>query len=349
MTKYKLKYLASYSQNKINTNLLDKYNYISTDNMLSNFGGIVQATSIPKNCKVCKFEIGNILLSNIRPYFKKIYYSKINGGCSNDVLCFQVNNTNIIHPKYLFYVMTSNQFINYVVSTSKGTKMPRGDKKAILDYNINVPSLEYQHYIVDIIGSIDDKIENNQKLINKLDKILLLKFKKIYLKASKSNLTINLNSIVTLKTGKKDANASIENGKYPFFTCSEKESSINVYSFDQEAILIAGNGNMSVKYYNGKFDAYQRTYVISSDKYFYYLYLYYKSFINDISIGAKGSVIKFLTKSLLLDINLPILNDNLMNEFEQNVKIILNYMLMLEKENSELIYLKQLYLKKFFR
>lgn len=152
MTKYKLKYLASYSQNKINTNLLDKYNYISTDNMLSNFGGIVQATSIPKNCKVCKFEIGNILLSNIRPYFKKIYYSKINGGCSNDVLCFQVNNTNIIHPKYLFYVMTSNQFINYVVSTSKGTKMPRGDKKAILDYNINVPSLEYQHYIVDIIA-----------------------------------------------------------------------------------------------------------------------------------------------------------------------------------------------------
>ena len=81
-------------------------------------------------------------------------------------------------------------------------------------------------------------------------------------------MTINLNSIVTLKTGKKDANASIKNGTYPFFTCSEKESSINVYSFDQEAILIAGNGNMSVKYYNGKFDAYQRTYVISSDKYF---------------------------------------------------------------------------------
>ena len=186
-------------------------------------------------------------------------------------------------------------------------------------------------------------------MINKLDKILLLKFKKNYLKASKSNLTINLNSIVTLKTGKKDANASIKNGKYPFFTCSEKESSINVYSFDQEAILIAGNGNMSVKYYNGKFDAYQRTYVISSDKYFYYLYLYYKSFINDISIGAKGSVIKFLTKSLLLDIDLPILNDNLMNAFEQNVKIVLNYVLMLEKENSKLIYLKQLYLKKFFR
>ena len=73
MKKYKLKCLASYSQDKINTNLLNKYNYVSTDNMLPNFGGIIQATSIPKNCKVCKFEVNNILLSNIRPYFKKIY------------------------------------------------------------------------------------------------------------------------------------------------------------------------------------------------------------------------------------------------------------------------------------
>ena len=255
----------------------------------------------------------------------------------------------LIIPEYLNYYFESSSFLQTIHQFITGMKVFRVKPDDILNIDITLPNLRYQQHIVDIIGSIDDKIENNQKLINKLDKILLLKFKKNYLKASKSNLTINLNSIVTLKTGKKDANASIKNGKYPFFTCSEKESSINVYSFDQEAILIAGNGNMSVKYYNGKFDAYQRTYVISSDKYFYYLYLYYKSFINDISIGAKGSVIKFLTKSLLLDIDLPILNDNLMNAFEQNVKIVLNYVLMLEKENSKLIYLKQLYLKKFFR
>ena len=256
---------------------------------------------------------------------------------------------NIINSKFLYYWLITKKGYKELCNTAIGSAQKALTIDKIGNIKIKLPSIELQQHIVDIIGSIDDKIENNQKLINKLDKILLLKFKKNYLKASKSNLTINLNSIVTLKTGKKDANASIKNGKYPFFTCSEKESSINVYSFDQEAILIAGNGNMSVKYYNGKFDAYQRTYVISSDKYFYYLYLYYKSFINDISIGAKGSVIKFLTKSLLLDIDLPILNDNLMNVFEQNVKIVLNYLLMLEKENSKLIYLKQLYLKKFFR
>ena len=160
---------------------------------------------------------------------------------------------------------------------------------------------------------------------------------------------VRLGDYTYIKTGKLDANASSDNGRYPFFTCSEKNYRTNTYSFNQEAILIAGNGNMNVKYYNGKFDAYQRTYVISSDKYFYYLYLYYKSFINDISAGAKGSVIKFLTKSLLLDRNLPILDENLMNTFEKNVKIMLNYILILEKENLKLIKLKQLYLKKFFR
>ena len=168
------------------------------------------------------------------------------------------------------------------------------------------------------------------------------------MQALESGLKINLNDIVDLKTGKKDANAAQEKGKYAFFTCSEKDSTINDYSFDQEAILIAGNGNMSVKYFKGKFDAYQRTYVINSSKYFYYLYLYYKNFIKDIAVGARGSVIKFLTKSMLLDIELPILNDIQMNNYESIIKKILNYELSLFNENKKLMILKENYLKKFF-
>lgn len=168
------------------------------------------------------------------------------------------------------------------------------------------------------------------------------------MQALESGLKINLNDIVDLKTGKKDANAVQEKGKYPFFTCSEKDSTINDYSFDQETILIAGNGNMSVKYFKGKFDAYQRTYVINSSKYFYYLYLYYKNFIKDIAVGARGSVIKFLTKSMLLDIELPILNDIQMNNYESIIKKILDYELSLFNENKKLMILKENFLKKFF-
>ncbi len=208
----------------------------------------------------------------------------------------------------------------------------------------------YRFYIliVDTVGSLDDKIENNNKIIIKLEELLNLKFKNIYSDALKTGITINLNDIVNLKTGKKDANAANENGIYPFFTCSEKESNIDVYSFNQEAILIAGNGNMSVKYFNGKFDAYQRTYVINSSKYFYYLYLYYKNFIGNISVGAKGSVIKFLTKSMLLDIDLPILDNITMQRFESDIQKILNYELRLSEENKKLSLLKEKYLKRFF-
>lgn len=148
---YKLSDIAQYSTLKVNTNLLSTSNYISTENMLPNIGGITKSTGVPRNIKVCEYKTDNILLSNIRPYFQKLYYAKSNGGCSNDVLCFTVINKNLVHPKYLYYAMSTEQFINYVVSTSKGTKMPRGDKNAIMEYILDIVPYNQQLLIVDII------------------------------------------------------------------------------------------------------------------------------------------------------------------------------------------------------
>lgn len=251
-----------------------------------------------------------------------------------------------VSTKYLYYLLLSNR--DLFTNNSSGTVYDSINKSALENITLNIHSKNQQLLIVDTVGSLDDKIENNNKVIIKLEELLNLKFKNIYSDALKTGITINLNDIVNLKTGKKDANAANENGIYPFFTCSEKESNIDVYSFNQEAILIAGNGNMSVKYFNGKFDAYQRTYVISSSKYFYYLYLYYKNFIGNISVGAKGSVIKFLTKSMLLDIDLPILDNITMQRFESDIQKILNYELRLSEENKKLNLLKEKYLKRFF-
>ena len=155
---------------KINSDLLNSSNYISTENMLPNFGGICSASSLPKG-NVTSFIVNDILLSNIRPYFKKIWFSKFDGGCSNDVLVLRANN-NIIMNKYLFYSLTNDNFINYYVASCKGTKMPRGNKDALLDWQINVPSLSEQHHIVNTIGSIDDLIENYQKQADKICDIL---------------------------------------------------------------------------------------------------------------------------------------------------------------------------------
>lgn len=261
-----------------------------------------------------------------------------------DTLFYTIIDTSKVIPRWFYYYISTLNLNKF----NEGTTIPSLTTKTLYEIDVPEHSLNYQQHIVDTVGSLDDKIENNNKVIIKLEELLNLKFKNIYSDALKTGITINLNDIVNLKTGKKDANAANENGIYPFFTCSEKESNIDVYSFNQEAILIAGNGNMSVKYFNGKFDAYQRTYVISSSKYFYYLYLYYKNFIGNISVGAKGSVIKFLTKSMLLDIDLPILDNITMQRFESDIQKILNYELRLSEENKKLNLLKEKYLKRFF-
>lgn len=98
--------------NKIDVSQLTTSNYISTENLLPNFGGITIATNLPKG-KVTKFEKENILMSNIRPYFKKFYYSSISGGCSSDVLVLNVNKS-IAIPKYIYYLLCSDKFSQYV-------------------------------------------------------------------------------------------------------------------------------------------------------------------------------------------------------------------------------------------
>ena len=107
-----------------------------------------------------------------------------------------------------------------------------------------------------------------------------------------------LSSFFPVKTGKKDANIATEKGRYPFFTCSQKSLLTDAYSFDGAAILVAGNGDFNVKWYVGKFEAYQRTYVLMPDnsELLGYLYCAVKRNLDLIASGSRGSVIKFITK-----------------------------------------------------
>lgn len=120
---------------------------------------------------------------------------------------------------------------------------------------------------------------------------------------------IKLGEICSIKTGKLNANAAVVDGQYPFFTCSSEPSTIDSYSFDCECVLVAGNGDLNVKYYNGKFDAYQRTYVIeSNDKNKFltkYLYLYLESKIKILRHNSIGGVIKYIKLNNLTDLLVP--------------------------------------------
>lgn len=152
--------------------------YVSTENMGPNRGGVSKAASIPSEGKVSCFRKGDTLVSNIRPYFKKIWNADIDGYCSNDVLVFQPGQR--CSADYLYWLLCDDAFFDYVMATSKGTKMPRGDKSAIMSYVIPSNSEMAQRNIASILNPIQAKIEANTKLNGYLLELLKASAKNLY-------------------------------------------------------------------------------------------------------------------------------------------------------------------------
>ena len=164
--KCKLSDICCFVNEKILVSSLTTFTYISTENMLPNRGGIVEASTLPSISLTQAFKRGDVLVSNIRPYFKKIWQASFDGGCSNDVLVFRANKQ--VDANFLYYVLATDDFFNYATGTSKGTKMPRGDKVAIMQYSVPNLSLSLQKKIAKILSSLDDKIELNNAINNNL-------------------------------------------------------------------------------------------------------------------------------------------------------------------------------------
>ena len=164
--KYKLSNICEYVKGKVAVSTLNTSNYISTENMLPSKGGIVDATTLPPAETTQSYSKDDVLVSNIRPYFEKIWKANSEGGCSNDVLVFRAKPQ--VNPTYLYYVLSDKQFFDYATATSKGTKMPRGDRSAIMEYEIEERSRKEQDNIAAILYSLDKKIELNNKINNNL-------------------------------------------------------------------------------------------------------------------------------------------------------------------------------------
>lgn len=139
---------------------IDIQYYIGTDNMLSNMGGVCNNEIAIPYTVVRGYQAGDVLLSNIRPYLKKIWLADKNGGCSNDVFVIRTKDKKICIPSFLYYSLCQDSFFDEVMANAVGTKMPRGDKAVILEYHIQVPKeTEEQTAIVDALRDIDLSIE----------------------------------------------------------------------------------------------------------------------------------------------------------------------------------------------
>lgn len=161
-----LEHVCDYVNNRTTSSM----NYISTENMLPNKGGISESTIIPPGTTT-EYKIGDILISNIRPYFQKIWCADRCGGCSADVLCIRAKeNTD---SKYLYYLLSQQAFFDYVMSGAKGCKMPRGDKKQIMQWPVNIPAIDVQKKVVAILSSLDNKIRLNRRINEKFSGFLM--------------------------------------------------------------------------------------------------------------------------------------------------------------------------------
>ena len=165
--KSKLSDICRFVNGKVYVSGLDNSTYISTENMLPNKGGVTEATTLPNVDLTQIYQQHDVLVSNIRPYFKKIWFADQEGGCSNDVLVFRAKEG--VDPGFLYYVLADDKFFNYATATSKGTKMPRGDKKSIMEYEVPDFDLDTQRKIASLLGNIDAKIIVNREINKNLE------------------------------------------------------------------------------------------------------------------------------------------------------------------------------------
>ena len=223
---------------------------------------------------------------------------------------FEVNDVNELMPEYLHMYLSRPEFDREAVFHAVGGVRGSLDWEDFISLKMPVPHIDEQRKIVREYQTVEQRIKNNNRLIEALEDTAQAIYQHTFVEnIDPKNLpegwrNYTVSEFFPVITGKKDANIATDDGKYLFFTCSQEPSKTDVYSFDGDAILLAGNGDFNVKYYKGKFEAYQRTYVlIPQEKCMLgLLYNVIRYEISKIAKEAKGSVIQFLTKGMVENI-----------------------------------------------
>ncbi|NHB13431.1 restriction endonuclease subunit S [Helicobacter pylori] len=267
--------------------------YITTDNMCQNLGGIdtFKNINIPQG-KVRSFQKDDVLLSNIRLYFRKVYRAKQKGGCSSDVLVFRAKH---IDSATLFAILSSQIFTDYACSGSQGSKMPRGNKTHMMDFKI--PTINFT--IAKIFNSIQNKIENNHKINELLHKIAY-KIYEYYFKYKPKNAKLEQIIIENPKSSIMVKNAQKTQDKYPFFTSGDNILSYPKAIIDGRNCFLNTGGNAGIKFYVGKASYSTHTWCIYANEFSDYLYLLLSSIKTHINQSFfQGTSLKHLQKNLL--------------------------------------------------
>ena len=158
-TSISLEEIAHYAKTRIDCKTINEDNYVGVENLLQNKAGKTKATSVPTTGMVIAYQKNDILIGNIRPYLRKVWLADCEGGTNGDVLTVQIEDTEKVLPRFLYYVLSSEKFFLYDIQNSKGAKMPRGSKDAVMKFEIPLPPIEVQEEIVRILDSYTEKTD----------------------------------------------------------------------------------------------------------------------------------------------------------------------------------------------
>ena len=263
--------VAEFQKKRISSDLLNNSNYISTENILQNFGGVQNSISIPANTNVIEYQRGDVLLSNIRPYLKKVWLSDRHGGCSADVFVLRGNQC---ERRFLYYVIASDRFINFVMSGAKGVKMPRGDKSQMEKFTFFIPTNVEQKKIAMFLSMLDERIRLQNKIIEKLQSLIKGIAQNIVLR-NKPNVRIS-QCLECISSTLQESDV-LEYGAYPVYGANGVVGFLDNYNTSNEAIYIIkdGSGVGAVSYVAGKCSATGTLNILQAKKGFSLRYLYY--------------------------------------------------------------------------
>ena len=263
-----------------------------------------------------KFRNGDTIMARITPCLENGKTAKVAvlddgevGFGSTEYIVFRAKDG--VDEDFIYYLVCSPLVREPAIKSMVGSSgRQRVQTDVVQNLEIMVPDYEEQKRISGILKSLDDKIEKNVKINENLAEQAMALFKAWFVDYSpfKGQLPSDwkeykLSEFLPVITGKKNANVSSDHGEYPFFSCSQDIAWTDDYSFEGDAILVAGNGDFNVKFYSGKFETYQRTYVLIPYNPRFTAWLFYavKYNLDLITVSARGSVIKFITKGNLAD------------------------------------------------
>ena len=234
---------------------------------------------------------------------------------------FRVKDTRKILPEYLDMWFKRPEFDREAAFIAVGGVRGSMPWEEFVKMKLPVPTIEKQLEIVNSYKAITERIALKQKINDNLEAQAEAIYNEMIANNSTNGTMSTLGEISTIKTGKLNSEAAVINGIYPFFTCSQETYRTNTFSFDQEAVLLAGNNASAIyplKIYCGKFDVYQRTYVISSNNRFVsnkQLYFVLKQQLNEFKGISSGTTTKFLTMKILTPIPVVIAPEDIATSF----------------------------------